>query len=384
MKIAYLCTDAGIPILGTKGASVHIRETASALRMLSSEIFVIAMKRDSEIINDFEVPIYEISPFTSKKLGSDFRKILNNVRFYLEAKRIIEREKPQVLYERYEMYGIAGILLARKFHLRHVLEINGPLLWGPKRRYKFLRLANFWEKKVFQSTRAIIVPTDNLKEYVTRHGVEEKKVYQNPLGASLARFCPQKQDEDLRNQLGLKDSIVVGFLGMLAPRQGLEVLVEAAKDLSSKMPTLKYLIVGEGHRFPSLKEMVKQYDLSGKFVFTGGVSYEKIPQYLGIMDITVLPSMSSYSSPVKIFEYLAMAKPVIAPARGQVERIFKDGHHCILIPPGDKKELEYAIVRLGKDKSLREKLGKNARREIEKNYTWVHHAQRVLDIYASL
>jgi len=384
LKIAYLCTDAGIPIFGSKGASIHIRETASALKKLDKEIFIVAVNKDGEVLPDFKVPVYQVSPFTSKKLGSDFRKILTNIKFYLKVKKIIEREKPQVLYERYELYGFAGILLAKKFSLPHILEINGPLLWGPKRRFKFPWLANLWEKKIFCSTQAIIVPTETLKEYVMPQGVAERKIFPNPLGASPEEFIPQAQDEELRNKLGLKDSTVVGFVGMLAPRQGLEVLVEAAKSLSPKMPELKYLIVGGGYKFPSLEEKIREYNLSEKFIFTGNVPHKKIPAYLNIMDITILPNMSKYSSPVKIFEYMAMAKPVIAPAKGQVKKILRDGHHGILIPPGAKNELEYAIVRLYEDEALREKLGQNARKEVIKNYTWAHHARRILDIYENL
>ena len=102
------------------------------------------------------------------------------------------------------------------------------------------------------------------------------------------------------------------------------------------------------------------------------------------MDITVLPNMSIYSSPVKIFEYMAMAKPTIAPAEGQMNRFFENEKEILLIKPGDKERLANNIIKLFSDSALRKRLGSNARDKVINSYTWDHNAKRILEIYRTI
>ncbi|NOZ64695.1 MAG: glycosyltransferase family 4 protein [Caldiserica bacterium] len=93
MRIAYLSTDTGIPVLGNKGASVHIREVCLALQELGNEVFIITTNKGNYPVN-FPIPIYEVKPLTSKLLGSDFRKIFTNWKVYKEAGKIFKKENP--------------------------------------------------------------------------------------------------------------------------------------------------------------------------------------------------------------------------------------------------------------------------------------------------
>ncbi len=380
MKIAYLCEDSQIPIMGVKGASIHIREVVNALIKLNHKLFVITTNKGAKNHKNGQYAIHEVSPFTSKKLGSDLRMILTSRNFYKKASILFSNIKPDLIYERYELYGSAGMKLAQKFNIPFILEINAALLWGPKRRLNFRSLARHVENNIFKSAEAIIVTTDNLRDYVIRKGVDKNKVFEVPDGVDIEKFNPEISGIPIRKKYKLGKKQVVGFVGSLSKRQGLSLLLDAAEKCKQQIPDIHFLIVGEGFEEPKLKKFVKNNKLENIVTFTGAVSHNKIPAYIAAMDITVLPNMSIYSSPVKIFEYMAMVKPIIAPAEGQMNRFFENEKEILLIKPGDQEQLTSNIIRLFNDSTLRKRLGSNARHKVSNSYTWKHNAKRVLEI----
>ncbi|HIE44104.1 MAG TPA: glycosyltransferase [Candidatus Omnitrophica bacterium] len=133
-----------------------------------------------------------------------------------------------------------------------------------------------------------------------------------------------------------------------------------------------------------LKKKVESSNLTQDFLFLKNIKHEDIPAYINLMDICVLPDMSIYSSPVKIFEYMAMAKPVILPSKGQPQQIFRHLENCLFIEPRNQKQLVEAILLLERDENLREKLGRNAREKISREFTWLRSAEKILKIYGNL
>ncbi|MBU0477431.1 glycosyltransferase family 4 protein [bacterium] len=384
MKIAYLCEDSQIPIMGVKGASIHIREVINALIKLNHEVSVIATNKGAENHENGQYAIHEVSPFTSKKLGSDLRMAITSGKLYKKAMILFNNAKPDLIYERYELYGSAGMKLAQKFNIPFMLEVNAALLRGPKRRLNFRPLARYVENNIFRSAGAIIITTDNLRDYVIRKGVDKNKVFEVPDGVDSEKFNPKISGIPIRKKYKLEKKQIVGFVGSLSKRQGLSLLLDVAAKCKQQIPDIHFLIVGEGFEEHKLKKFVKSNKLENIVTFTGAVSHNDIPTYIAAMDITVLPNMSIYSSPVKIFEYMAMAKPTIAPAQGQMNRFFENEKEILLIKPEDKEELLTNIIKLAKNTILRGKLGSNARRKIVNYYTWKHNAKRILEIYEKI
>ncbi len=383
MKIAYLSTDTGIPVLGNKGSSVHVREVCLALQELGNEVFIVTSNRGNYPV-DFPLPIYEVKPLTAKLLGSDFRKIITNRRFYKEAGKIFRKEKPDFIYERYELFGFAGIKLARKFRLPHLLEVNAPLRWGPKRRIKFPWLAKSIENRIFSSTRGIILTTRELEEYVLGNGGNKERVWVNPDGVDVDKFHPGISGEKIREKYNLQDRIVVGFVGTIGHWHRVDLLLSVAREVVRKEPRVHFLIVGGAASLASLKEYAVKKKLNGVVTFTGNVPYQEVPYYIAAMDITVLPGTDIYSSPIKIFEYMAMGKPVIAPRIGQLEEIISDGREGFLIEQGNKNQLQECIIKLAGSKILGKEMGQRGRSKVEKEYTWRKNGEKICSIYEKL
>ena len=125
-------------------------------------------------------------------------------------------------------------------------------------------------------------------------------------------------------------------------------------------------------------------------IFTGSVAHERVPALLDACDILVAPHVpladgsEFFGSPTKVFEYMAMGKAIVASRLGQIGEVLTDQETALLVEPGNVRELAAAIVKLVESDELRMQLGAKAREVAEREFTWKHNAQRVLDAYKSL
>jgi glycosyltransferase involved in cell wall biosynthesis len=167
-----------------------------------------------------------------------------------------------------------------------------------------------------------------------------------------------------------------------------EILIDSFAEFVSNHKKSKLLIIGGQKR--SISRLEKQYHeqgLDGRVVFTGAVPHEKIPSLLHKTDILVAPYPrlpGFYFSALKIFEYMAAGKAIIASDIGQITSILKNQETALLVPPGDGKELSNALARLKGDSELRSKLGQNALSEVRRKHTWDHRIEIISRILESL
>ena len=112
----------------------------------------------------------------------------------------------------------------------------------------------------------------------------------------------------------------------------------------------------------------------------GFVKPADIPPYLAAMDVAVLPNAARYCSPLKLFEYMAMAKPTVAAATPPVSATLADGVEGLLFEPGNQAQFVAKLRELALNRELRERLGFAARRRMQSEFTWRHNAERVFGL----
>ncbi|MBM3335748.1 glycosyltransferase, partial [Candidatus Sumerlaeota bacterium] len=139
MKIFYLCADHGIPILGRKGCSTHVRETCRSLQEAGHEVFVATPLRGSDVEHYRGLDIVEVPPLKARWLGSDLRYLLYNRRLLRALPAILDKHRPDVMYERYSLYGTTGMYIARRYGLPRILEVNSLLVEEQRDRVHFRR-----------------------------------------------------------------------------------------------------------------------------------------------------------------------------------------------------------------------------------------------------
>lgn len=229
----------------------------------------------------------------------------------------------------------------------------------------------------FQKADKIIAITNYLKDDLLKRGVSEKKVHIIPNGVDLELFDPAKYNANdishLRESFGTKHLLV--FSGSL---QDLNLIIDSARDVIEKVPDVKYLIIGD-HRDPNRTHNVwesktKEKGLDKNFVFLGRKPRDEIPKYVICADVCLdsFPDEPYYAAahPVKLLEYGACGKPVVATRVAETAKLVRHGAYGFLATPGNGTEYANYIVTLLTDKKKREKMGKEFSLYVRSNFDW--------------
>jgi glycosyltransferase involved in cell wall biosynthesis len=324
------------------------------------------------------------------RLPQELRNLSYNLTLYERARDYLLLCNVDFVYERYALFSFAGIRLARELGVPHILEVNAPLAYEQEkmRGLEIKELAREMERRIFCETDRVIAVSGRLQEYAVSCGVAESRIHVLPNAVDPQRFAPhrpaaQQRDKTVRAQYQLESKHVIGFVGSLKPWHGTETLLEAFRRLHATAANTHLLIVGDGPAREELEKYTHTHGLEGAVTFTGNVSYDDVPQYLAAMDIAVAPYVANenfYFSPIKIFEYMAMGKPVVAGKIGQVEEVIADGETGLLFAPGNIDQLAAALARLVDDSPLCRCLGEKAGTWVLQERTWEHNAWQVIAI----
>jgi glycosyltransferase involved in cell wall biosynthesis len=182
--------------------------------------------------------------------------------------------------------------------------------------------------------------------------------------------------------LGLdKTKQYVGFVGTFLAHQGVDTLINGATSVLKHHPECRFVIIGEGPMKDKWKEMIGQAGLENAFMFTGQIFYHELAKWINAMDVCMAPYLTSagYRSPVKIFDYMACARPVVASRIVGTTDIFEDSNALALIPPEDPHALASAVMELLSNEEKATAMGRSGRMLVERLYSRRKIAQSVQD-----
>jgi len=308
-------------------------------------------------------------------------------RMVLEA---LAGRSPAFLYVRYGLNSFAGVALARDLGVPLVLEYNGSEIWVDRhwgRAPARGALAEEIEDLCLAAANLIVVVSDPLRRELRGRGVPETRILVNPNGVDPEVFRPDVDATALRASLGLEGRRVVGFIGTFGPWHGTELLVEAYARCVEQHPdwreSTRLLLIGDGARRPATQAMVERLGLRRDCVFAGLVPQSEGPRYLACCDLLVAPTLPNadgsefFGSPTKLFEYLAMGRPVVASRLGQIGEVIEHGRTGWLVTPGDAAALAEGIARVAGDDALAASLGRAGRAAVIERHSWRAHVQRI-------
>lgn len=235
----------------------------------------------------------------------------------------------------------------------------------------FQQIAKLIEKKIIKGSTGVMVINEGLKDYLVDFGVKPSFIQVIPGGIDFNRFDTSKIDSSqIREKYGIsKDDLVLFFMGWIYEFSGLtEVVLELSK-IKDMRQDIKIMVVGEGEHYPQLKESVENRHMQDQVILTGHRSYEEIPQLIASADICLLPAHNNDIMkdivPIKMYEYLAMHKPVISTKLHGVMKEF--GHDNGVIYADTPEDVLKKVIELNKENIQRNSL-KAA--EFIKNYDW--------------
>ena len=389
LQVVYLRATPG-PGTQAGGAASHIKGVVEGLEALGVEVQIIS----NDQIAGFNVSEDRFTVIPPQPGGGTraLFEIHNNLVFTRGAVPLIERADPDFIYQRYARFSWAGVVAANRTKRPLFLEYNGSEVWVGRHwdRVGSLDLLERYERLNLDAAARIFVVSDVERRNLEARGVAANKIVVNPNGVDVERFRPGVGGAKTRRELGIRDDeVVAGFVGTFGPWHGVEKLAEAIKLIPLDVP-VRFLLVGSGSLHAEVEKRLEAEVTAGRVIFTGAVNHDRVPGLLDACDILVAPHVpladgsEFFGSPTKIFEYMAMGKGIVASRLGQIGEVLADGETALLVQPGDVEELRAAIARLIEDDGLRKSLGARAREVAEREHTWTHNAQRVIDEFKAL
>jgi glycosyltransferase involved in cell wall biosynthesis len=362
VRIAYICADRGVPVRGTKGASVHVRSLVEALAGNGHDVVVASARAAGPNRMPVGVRLLQLPEGD----GGDWMQ------------QLFEDMQIEAVIERYALESGAALEVAAACGLPYILEVNAPLV-DEAIRFRGLQDARLWrrrERSLLARAAHVVVVSSALRDHVITSGANPASVTVIPNGVALELFS-RGSGAAVRARLALGSGFVIGFAGSLKPWHGVRLLLEALRLLPRD---IRVLIVGDGPEREALGRMAAEPGLSGRVVFTEAVPHDKMPAYLDAMDVGVAPFEPMddfYFSPLKVAEYMAAGLPVVASRQGDLPIMVAGGG--ILFEPGDSSALAGALLSLANDADLRFQLGEASRIRAA-SMSWTSVAARLQDV----
>lgn len=368
------------------GSFVHTREFEAAFRRLCAAKGIQFSVLEPPLVPHAQVASTDVSALLRiwRKLGPyylrDIKVLVAQIRHLLRERRYLAREKPDIVLMRFEGEALSVLWACRWLGIPSVIEVNSPDREELPRGYRQMPGLKEWftNRHALKLAHGAFAVSEQLAASM-RAGCGAKPVMTIPNGVDIERFDPAQPGAEIRQRLGIAgDAVVYGFVGSFAPWHGIDLLVDAFTRLLKQHPSIHLLLVGQANaRWKDLLDRLAGPELAPHITVTGFVPPRDIPSYLAAMDITVLPNAAYYCSPLKLFEYMAMAKPTVSVCTDPVAATMQDGEEGLLFPQENVDALTAALDRLTKDKELRARMGAAARRRIERDYTWKHNAEQI-------
>lgn len=409
--VLYLKTNLwfGIKAGGSVG---HIAGVVNGLQRLGHPVMFASA--EPPVMIDDGVKVQTVQPPTAFGLPYE----LNNYRFQHGFERILETHPSLaaggMIYQRLSAANYLGAVLSHRHRLPLVVEYNGSEVWVAKhwgRGMKFHKLAEMAEEAMLRHAHLVVTVSDVLKQELLDRGIEPERIvsYPNCIDPQVFdpnRFTPAQTAGLLRNLGVPESSLVVTFVGTFGQWHGAEKLAEAVAQLHVDGPAwldsqrMHFLFVGDGLTRPRVIETIENVGARSRCTFVGLVPQAEAPLYLAASDILVSPHVPNadgsrfFGSPTKLFEYMAMGKPILASELEQIGEVLSPGlrvtapaqmyekaldARALLSRPGDVDEIVRGLEVLALNPSLRNRLGHNAREAALRHYTWATHVGKILD-----
>lgn len=368
------------------GQYVHIEEMIDALRDQGHEVIIAAPPSAEKESFGADAGMVGRLKRHLPKFIYELMELAYTVVAYRRLRKAVEQHRPDCLYERYNLFLPAGIWIKRRYGLPMLLEVNAPI-FEERARYDGIslkRLARWSQAYTWRNADYVLPVTEVLGDIVASYGVEPGRIVAIPNGINMKRFDDSAAAHSAKSALGLGGRLVLGFTGFIRDWHGLDKIIDMiAQDPPGTRRHL--LIVGDGPARTALERQASRLNVTDRITITGIVPREEVARYVAAFDIALQPAVVPYASPLKLFEYLALGKAIVAPRQPNIMEILTDNKNALLFDPDHRDSLGKAIGRLCADANLRRTIGENARSTIaEKRLTWHANAERTAQLFKNL
>ncbi|PRR76808.1 Alpha-D-kanosaminyltransferase [Clostridium liquoris] len=272
--------------------------------------------------------------------------------------------------------GWSGYVISKKIGAKFIFNVSD--LWPESAiklgvlHNKLLIIMSTWlEEFCYRKAAAVTGQTQGIVDNIVQRGFGKDKVHLITNGVDTGFFKKENRDESFRKEINIEDKFAVCYAGIHGIAQGLEVIIKAA-DILRDEKGIQFVFVGDGPEKKMLMDMVRKRKLEN-VLFLPVQPKPKMPRIIASMDATVIPlkklDLFKGALPSKMFEALSSELPIVLAVEGEAEKLINNAKAGIVVEPENEKEIAEAVLKLYKDRELRETLGANGRKYVMKNYS---------------
>ena len=371
---------------------VHIRGITDALRADGVQVDIISLPGADpyaspkamsptqqatslmKLVSRFPEPLFELA-----ELG------YNLISFWRVARYLSRHRDVGFIYERYSLFMFATVLLARWKKLPIILEVNDSASVVRVRPLFFLRLAMMVERWVFKSASGLVFVSGVFRDRIQAAHGEIAPAIITPNAANIDKFSyTSEQRAAARKKWGVESDVVCGYLGAFVPWHAIDQFVYRIAEPLKDAPHLKLLLVGDGATYGAVEAFVKERGLERQVLLTGRVAHDDVPGLLAAMDMAILPSAGDYTSPVKLFEFMACGIAPIAPDFLPIREVLSEGKTGWMFPAGELDVAVQAVLKFSQDREALSRVGQSARAYVAKERQWRNNVSQLVEFYLEL
>ncbi len=306
----------------------------------------------------------------------------------IERNGTLKGKEVKMIWQRHDLFPGPGRKLADKFQVPLVTSVEALAVWearkwGVKRPIWGRLLEDRVEAKALMESDLICCVSQEVKDKVISLGIPEEKVIITPNRVDSTLFNPDIDGSPVSNKYQLQDKIVLGWTGSFRGFHALDNVISAFDMIHRKYPQTVLMLVGDGLEFEPVKAMIAERKLDDAVIMPGRKKFNEIPDFVANFDISIVSARSAegfHYSPLKLREYMAAGKPVVAPNAGDLPDIFTDGEDLLLYEAGNPRSLAEKILMLIEDPAKHRQLQENAKNWFKNEGAWVHELKKVCDI----
>jgi glycosyltransferase involved in cell wall biosynthesis len=411
LKIGYIWQSVTTekPLTKITATALHMRSVIDAFRKRGHQVRIISFANGQPHWSDDGITWQNIppakKPFLLRVIESVVRRVQGRLNlpyfnifdsYRFSDACVAAAADIDVFYERFWILASGGLIAAKRLGIPIIYEVNGDIveeyhLRGnrlPRLHWSAIHLVT---EQMFKYAGKVIAVNDVLmKRLSVQYHLRPAKICVIDNGARVDQFAQvEKTTSDIFvSKYELLGNVKIIFVGTFKPWHGLDLLINAFGAVAGIHPSVKLILVGNGPLLSDIKKQVQDNGLEAKVIFTDSVAPDVVPSLLSVADIAVLnPRVSGASaaqSPLKLFEYMAAGKAIVAPKIDYVEKILTDRESALLVTPDDVEALKCSLMELVENEQLRQRLGQSAQQKALQQHSWEQVAVKIENIMYTL
>jgi len=309
---------------------------------------------------------------------------LTAMSLFLKSTKLLRKIDPDIIILNYPSphTGLLGLLTGKLWHKPVILDFDdliaqytAALLNIRKSSFK-AKLLILVQDYIAKNSDQIVAPTHFIKDYTLALGVPTERIFIIPNGADTKSFTPNKPDTlKLRSKLSLKNEKLCAYCGRLDGWAGINIISKLCNIAQTRRLNVKFLLIGSGEGKTVQRRNV---------IALGEKPYEEVPSILAASDVILIPfpnnEVSHAASPLKLFEGMAMQKPIIASKVSGIEEVVSDGKNGFLADPDNLEEWAQKLETILSSETLAANMGYSAKRTVEEKYDWAFLAKQYEEV----